>query len=107
MLPITDETFNQEVEEYQGIVIIDFWAEWCSPCKAFIPILEEVSKTLQKSNVKIMSMNIDECPDTPTRLGIRSIPTLMMFKNGKHIDTKVGALKKTLIVEWIEQYTKD
>ena len=100
MLPVTDKEFKKEVEEHKGLVVVDFWAEWCGPCKAFMPIIKEVAKN-NKARVKIVSMNIDENPDTPARLGIRSIPTLMMFKIGEHIDTKVGTMQQSALEEWI------
>ena len=68
MLPVTDKDFHQEIEKYKGISIVDFWAEWCGPCKVSLPIVKEVSDTIE-ARVKVMSMNIDECPETPARLG--------------------------------------
>ncbi len=101
MLPVTDKEFKQEIEEYDGLAIVDFWAEWCGPCKAFMPILKEVTEKIEV-RVKVMSMDIDENPDTPTRFGVRSIPTLMIFKKGKHIDTKVGSMQRDALEEWIK-----
>ena len=106
MLPVTDKDFHQEIEKYKGISIVDFWAEWCGPCKVSLPIVKEVSDTIE-ARVKVMSMNIDECPETPARLGIRSIPTLMMFRNGEHIDTKIGTVQKTALIEWIEKHVEE
>ena len=81
--------------------LVDFWAEWCGPCKQIGPILEEISE--EKINlIKIVKMNIDENPNTPQKYGVRGIPTLMLFNNGKLIDTKVGSLPKSSLNEWID-----
>lgn len=106
MLPVTDKNFHEEIEKHKGISIIDFWADWCGPCKTFLPIMKEVSNSFQ-AKAKIVSMNIDECPETATRLGIRSIPTSMMFKDGKHIDTKVGIIQKSALIEWITKNVQE
>ncbi len=100
MLSVTDTEFKKEIEEYKGLAIVDFWADWCSPCKAFFPIVKEVSDIFTQ-RVKIMSMNISESPRIPSQYGVRSIPTLMMFKDGKHIERKVGAMAKSALQQWI------
>jgi thioredoxin 1 len=106
MLPVTDKDFHQEIEKYKGISIVDFWAEWCAPCKVFLPIVRDVSETIE-ARVKVMSMNIDESPEIPAKLGIRSIPTLMMFRDGKLIETKIGTMQKTALIEWIEKNVEE
>ena len=100
-LPTTDINFENDVIKSNLPVILDFWAEWCGPCKQIGPVLEEIS--LEKSDLlNIYKINIDENPETPQKYGVRGIPTLMFFKDGKLIDTKVGSLPKTSINEWID-----
>ena len=105
MLKIKDTEFQREVEKYMGLVVIDFWADWCAPCKSFLPIVKEVSDLIGEK-AKILCMNIDESPETPSRYGVRSIPTLMMFRNGTHIQTKVGAMSKGALETWIKSEIK-
>lgn len=98
---ITDNDFEQEVLKSPQPVLIDFWAEWCGPCKMLTPVIDQLSEEM-KDKVKIVKMNIDQNPATPSSLGIRSIPTLMFFKDGKDVATKIGVLPKNSIKEWIE-----
>lgn len=97
---ITDKDFKQEVLDSKQLVLIDFWAPWCGPCKMLGPILEDLAQEV--SNVKIVKINIDENLEVPSQLGIRSIPTMMLYKGGENIATKIGVLPKNSIKEWIE-----
>ena len=99
---ITDSTFEDEVLKSDTPVLVDYWAEWCGPCKAISPVLEGVAPGYS-GKVKIVKMNIDENPNTPPKYGIRSIPTLMLFKNGTVQSTKIGALNKAQITEFLDQ----
>lgn len=96
----TDSEFEANVLKSDKPVLVDFWAEWCGPCQMLGPILDEFSK--EASNVKVVKMNIDENPHTPTKFGVRSIPTLMLFKGGELIATKVGVVQKTQLKEWVD-----
>ena len=99
--PTNDSTFEQDISLTSAAVIVDFWAEWCGPCKQIGPILEEISNE-KKDLLKILKLNIDENPETPQKYGVRGIPTLMLFKEGRLVDTKVGSLPKLALTEWID-----
>ena len=99
---VTDENFEAEVIKAGKPVIVDFWAEWCGPCKQIGPALEEISDEM-KDQVVIAKHNIDQEPNTPTKYGIRGIPTMLLFKEGKLKATKVGATTKSNIVSWIKE----
>ena len=97
---ITDATFKQEVLESALPVVVDFWAEWCGPCRMIAPALEEISHEME-GKVKIVKLNVDENPAVAAQYGIRSIPTLLIFKNGQLASQKVGAASKTDLSKWI------
>lgn len=97
---INDSEFEKEVTNSAEPVLIDFWAEWCGPCKMLTPVIDQLSEEM-KGKVKVVKMNIDENPEAPSTLGVRSIPTLMIFKDGKQVASKVGAHPKKKLEEWI------
>jgi thioredoxin 1 len=97
---VTDASFKADVLDACEPVVVDFWAEWCGPCKMIAPALEEIGKELE-GRVKIVKLNVDENHQTATKYGIRSIPTLLMFKNGELAATQVGAAPKGRLAEWI------
>ena len=99
---LTDENFEAEVVKAGKPVVVDFWAEWCGPCKMVGPILEELSNELS-DKVTIAKLNIDENPNVPTKFGVRGIPTMLLFKDGELKSTKVGASTKSDLKSWIEQ----
>ncbi len=99
---ITDASFEQEVLQSDIPVLVDYWAEWCGPCKMIAPILDEIAADYQ-GKLKITKLNIDENPATPPKFGIRGIPTLMIFKGGDVQSTKVGALSKSQLTAFIDQ----
>ena len=98
---LTDESFQNEVIESAEPVLVDYWAEWCGPCKMIAPILTEIATEYQ-GKIKVAKLNIDENPQTPPKYGIRGIPTLMLFKDGNVEATKVGALSKSQLTAFID-----
>ena len=99
---VTDQNFEIEVLKSEKPTVVDFWAEWCNPCKQLSPVLEEISEEL-KNDVVIAKHNIDNEPNVPTKYGIRGIPTMLLFKDGELKATKVGATTKSNIGEWIKE----
>ena len=101
ILHVTDDTFETDVINSSDPVLVDYWAEWCGPCKMIAPILEEIASEYS-GKVKIAKLNIDDNPQTPPKYGIRGIPTLMLFKNGEVEATKVGALSKSQLTAFLD-----
>jgi thioredoxin 1 len=97
----TDANFEKDVLGSSTHVLVDFWAEWCGPCRQLMPHVEELSNTM-KDKLEVYKVNIDQNPDTPTNYGVRGIPTLIIFKDGEAVATKVGSLPKQSLIEWVE-----
>ena len=99
---VTDENFEAEVLKADKPTLVDFWAEWCGPCKQVGPILEEISNEMS-DRIVVAKHNIDEHPNQPTKYGVRGIPTMLLFKDGEVKSTKIGATTKSNIVSWIKE----
>ena len=97
---VSDDSFDADVLKAEGAVLVDFWAEWCGPCKMIAPALEEIAREMD-GRVKVAKVNIDDNPRIPQKYGVRGIPTLMLFKDGQVAATKIGALPKADLVKWI------
>lgn len=100
---ITDDTFEEEVLKADRPVLVDYWAEWCGPCKMMAPVLDDVCEDYD-GKLRIAKLNIDENPNTPPKFGIRGIPTLMLFKGGKVEATKVGAISKSQLTAFLDEH---
>ena len=98
----SDDSFEKDITSENLQILVDFWAEWCGPCKQIGPILEELSNQYE-NKLKIFKINIDENPQIPQKYGVRGIPTLMLFKDGNLIDSKVGSLPKSALESWLTQ----
>ena len=98
---VTDDQFEQEVLRADMPVVVDFWAPWCAPCKQIAPFLEELARE-KAGTLKVVKVNVDDCPKTSTTYNLRGIPTLMLFRGGSLVATKVGALPKSMLDEWVD-----
>ena len=102
IIQLTDDSFEADVLNASGLVLVDFWAEWCGPCKMIAPILDDIAEEYQ-GQVTVGKLNIDQNEGTPPKYGVRGIPTLLLFKDGTLADTKVGALSKTQLKEFLDK----
>ena len=98
---VSDQNFDSEVLSAAGPVVVDFWAEWCGPCKAMSPLVDQLADELGEK-IKVVKVNIDESPNAPTKYGVRGIPTFMVFRDGQVVDTRVGSMSKGQLNEWVQ-----
>jgi len=103
IINVSDESFDTDVLKAPGAVLVDFWAPWCGPCKQIAPVLDEIAESM-KGKLIIAKINIDDNPNTPGKYGVRGIPTLMLFRDGNVQGTKVGAVSKSKLTEFIEEH---
>lgn len=102
-LHVTDDAFATEIEGHQGVAVVDFWAQWCGPCHMIAPVIEQLA-TEYEGRVKVAKLNVDENPKTSFRFNVRSIPTMLLFKDGKVVDTVVGAVPKAYLVDKLNSH---
>jgi len=100
-IAVTDATFDSEVKQSEIPVVVDFWAEWCGPCRQIGPALEEISAEME-GKIKVVKVNVDENPNAPMQLGVRGIPALFLFKDGEVVSNKIGAAPKAALQTWID-----
>lgn len=103
LIKVTDADFSQEIEQHAGVALVDFWAVWCGPCQMVAPIVEQIAKEYD-GKVKVAKLDVDENPQTTMRFNVRSIPSLLIFKGGKHVETVVGAVPKAYLVEKLARH---
>ncbi len=101
---VTDQNFGDEIESSTGLTIIDFWAAWCGPCQMVAPIVADLAKEYQEQGLRVGKLDVDQNPSTASKFGIRSIPSILFFKDGKHVDTVVGAVPKPFLEAKVNEH---
>jgi thioredoxin len=101
LVQLTDDAFDQEIGDHEGLAMVDFWATWCGPCMAIAPVVEQLAQEYD-GRLKVAKLDVDANQETAIKYGVRSIPSILFFKNGKHVDTVVGAVPKSQLVDRIE-----
>ncbi len=102
-MQVSDADFGSEIEKHDGLAMVDFWAVWCGPCQIVAPAVEQLASEYA-GRLKVAKLDVDQSPQTPARFGVRSIPSILFFKNGQHVDTIVGAVPKAQLTEKIEKH---
>lgn len=100
---VSDTDFSEEIEQHEGVAVVDFWATWCGPCQIVAPVIEQIAEEFE-GRVKVAKLDVDGNQMTAMKYNVRSIPSVLFFKNGEHVDTVVGAVPKTYLVEKLEQH---
>lgn len=103
LLSVTDDTFAQEIEQHQGLALVDFWATWCGPCQVIAPVVAQLAEEYE-GKLKVAKLDVDTNPKTPMQFNVRSIPSILLFKDGSLVETVVGAVPKTYLVEKLDQH---
>lgn len=104
VIQVTDGDFSEQIEEQEGLALVDFWAEWCGPCRIVAPIVEQLAGEYEEDGVKVGKLDVDSNPQTASRFGVRSIPSILFFKNGEHVDTVIGAVPKDHLENKIQEH---
>ena len=104
VLEVTDQNFGQEVAEADGLTIVDFWAAWCGPCRMVAPIVAQLAEEYEDKGLRVRKIDVDSNPGITSRFGVRSIPSILFFKDGQHVDTVVGAVPKPHLEQKVQEY---
>ena len=104
VVQVSDSDFAEKIEETDGLALVDFWAEWCGPCRIVAPIVEQLADEYEEQGVRVGKLDVDSNPQTASRFGVRSIPSILFFKDGEHVDTVIGAVPKDHLKQKIEEH---
>jgi thioredoxin 1 len=104
IVTVTDQNFGQEISEANGLTIVDFWAAWCGPCRMVAPIVEQLADEYEEKGLRVGKLDVDSNPGVTSRFGVRSIPSILFFKDGQHVDTVIGAVPKPHLEQKVQQH---